>query len=144
MKWFTHFSGRRLEWCLAIYTVTFGVWIALPSESMSSPGFRSALSLMTEREWGALYIVVGMIHNIALHVNGRAAWTPFARVGAVFLNGQVFLAMALAIAQSSPWSSGVLTYGFFSTFFCGVALIAAAQDCGRELRIWKERRDGGN
>ena len=142
VAWFTHYNQRRLEWLLAFYTLFFGVMISMPSDSMTSSGFAVALALMPEWVWGTIYIVVGIVHNLALHVNGRAAWTPFARVAALLLNSQVFFALALKIAEVNPWSTGVFTYGFFAIGFCGAAIFAAAYDCGREIKIWRTRHGG--
>ena len=113
--------------------------LCLPVPSMTSIGFTVALDLMPEWAWGAIYVAVGIVHNLALHVNGRAAWTPFARVAALLLNSQVFFALALKIAEVNPWSTGVFTYGFFAFGFCGVAIFTAAYDCGREIKIWRKR-----
>lgn len=141
MKFFTNFPQRRLEWLLALYTVLFGFWLALPPQSMSTTSFRAALFVMSEFHWGVLYCCVGIIHNTALHINGRAAWTPFIRVAAVMLNMQVFLAMSLSLAKVNIWSTGTFTYGFIALGLCGTALFAAAHDCGRELKIWRERKN---
>lgn len=139
VPWFTRYNERRLEWLLAFYTLFFGLMISLPPQSMTSNGFTVALALMPEWAWGAIYVAVGIVHNLALHVNGRAAWTPFARVAVLVLNSQVFFALAIKIAEVSPWSTGVFTYGFFSFGFCGAAIFAAAYDCGREIKIWRKR-----
>ena len=141
VPWFTRWPDRKLEWALAFYTLFFGIMLCLPVPSMTSIGFTVALELMPEWAWGAIYVAVGIVHNLALHVNGRAAWTPFARVAALLLNSQVFFALALKIAEVSPWSTGVFTYGFFAFGFCGVAIFTAAYDCGREIKIWR-KRDG--
>lgn len=142
VSWFTHYNQRRLEWLLAFYTLFFGVMISMPPTSMGSFGFTNALALMPETAWGLTYAVVGIVHNLALHVNGRAAWTPFARLAALALNSQVFLALALGVASVNPWSTGVFTYGFFAIGFCGAAIFAAAYDCGREIKIWRTRHGG--
>lgn len=141
IMWFTHYPERKLEWTLAIYTLFFGLFLILPAMSMNTRSFTAALAFMPEPAWGAAYIVVGIIHNIALHINGRAAWTPFARLLALFLNSQVFLGLALGVGTSNPWSTAVFTYGFFAAGFCGAAIFTAAVDCGREFKIWQARHD---
>lgn len=137
-SYFTYFEVRRLEWCLAIYTTIFGLIVMLPPISMASPGFRGVLSLMTEFQWGACYAIAGVVHCVSLHINGRAGWTPFARCAALFINSQVFLALALMIARVNPWSTGVITYTALF-FFCVVAFRASALDCGREIVLLRER-----
>lgn len=142
-NWFTNYASRKLEWLIALYTVGFGAFLMLPWISMSPRSFRGALAVMGEFSWGGTYLGVGVIHAIALHINGRSAWTPFARAGALFLNANVFLAMTLGIAEVSPVSTGVFTYGFLCFGFCGAAIASAAHDCGRETRIWWEARKHG-
>lgn len=137
VSWFTRWPDRKLEWTLAFYTLFFGMMISLPPQSMTSNVFTVALTLMPEWGWGAIYIVVGIVHNLALHVNGRAAWTPFARLAALVLNSQVFFALTIKIAEVTPWSTAVFTYGFFALGFCGAAIFSAAYDCGREIKIWR-------
>lgn len=141
IPWFTAYATRKLEWLMALYTLYFGLALTLPARSMNTPSFDTVLGILPEWGWGAAYIAVGFAHNLALHVNGRAAWTPFARLFALFLNSQVFLALTLGIAQSNPWGTAVFTYGFFAVGFCGAAIYTAAQDCGRELKIWQARND---
>ena len=119
----------------------FGLFLMLPPVSFATTGYHGVLGYLPEFWWGVLYAVTGMLHNVALHINGRAAWTPFARLVTLILNSQVFLAMALAFAHHNPWGSGVFTYGAVSTLFCMIALVAAAEDCGREFKIWKEARN---
>ena len=142
MHWFTNYSARRLEWSIAMYTLAFGIFLMLPGGSMVSPGFSLTLDLLNEQQWGMVYLVVGVVHSIALHINGRAAWTPFARLIVMILNSQAFLAMALSVWSVSPWSTGGFTYGFVAIGFCGPAIVSAAYDCGRELRIWRGKRGG--
>lgn len=139
IPWFTHYTNRKLEWLLAIYTLGFGLFLLMPEASMNSRGFDSSLALMPETGWGITYTIVGALHNLALHVNGRGAWTPFGRLAALTLNSQVFLTLTLGILDSNPWSSGVYTYAFFSLGFCGAAIYTAALDCGREIKVWRSR-----
>lgn len=139
--WFTHYASRKLEWLISIYTMWFGVMLMLPMHSMSSASFIGALVLFGEREWGAIYAFVGVLHCYALHINGRAPWTPFARLLALFLNANAFLAMSLSLVPANPWGTGVMTYGFLAIGFCGAALYSAAQDCGREIKIWRAARN---
>lgn len=140
IRWFTHYPQRRLEWLLALYTVWFGGMLCLPVPSMNPDSFIGALSYMSETSWGVAYVMVGLLHNVALHINGRAAWTPFARLAALALNANVFLAMALSLMPVNPVDTGVLTYGFIAIGFCGAAIWSAAQDCGREVKIWRKGR----
>lgn len=139
MKWLTNYRNRRLEWALSTCTMTLGAVLLAPAASMGMPTYGSALRIMDEMDWGILYFIVGLCHVTALHIDGRAAWTPFVRLTALFLNSQVFLALSFGLAHVNPWSVGAFIFGYLSTVFCGMAIIAAAQDCGREIAIWRGR-----
>lgn len=141
---FTKYAARKLEYGISFYTALFGAFLLAPPTSMNSPNFTLVLNTLPEWQWAMLMLVTGVIHTYALHINGRAAWTPFARLGVLFINSQIFISIALAIARHSPFSSGVFTYGFLGIGFCGMALYAAGVDCGREVKIWRERRNAGS
>lgn len=136
-RWFTHFGKRKLEWMIAIYTLGFGIFLMLPPESFNPSSFANALYYANEVTWGAIYAAVGAVHIIALHVNGKRAWTSFVRLAAVTLNSQVLLSITVGIWTSNHWGSGVFTYGFLGFAFCGVCIVSAAIDCGHEIAIWR-------
>lgn len=140
--WFTNYAQKKLEWLIAIYTVWFGLWLLGPWDAMNSTSFGTVLGYASERAWGATYLAVGILHNYALHVNGRAAWTPLVRSGALLLNCNVFLAMTIGLVHSYPGSTGVATYSFMVFGFCGAALWSASSDVGREIKIWRKNRHG--
>lgn len=140
--WFTRYKDRKLEWLLAFYTLWFGLWVSLPPHSMSGPSFEEALAIAPEWIWGVVYSLVGVVHIISLHVNGRGWWTPFARLFALFLNSQVFLALTIGLAQQNPWGTGVGNYVFIAFGFCGAAFYSASLDCGQEIKIWRARNAG--
>ena len=139
IPWFTHYRARRLEWSISIFTVLFGAVLILPAASMATPGYSPVLAMLGEHQWGAVYAMTGLCHMAALHVNGRGAWTPFARLGALFVNSQVLLAMSLGFAQGNLFGTATVTYGSLAVIFCGPAIWTAALDCGREIAIWRGR-----
>lgn len=140
IRTFTRFPERRLEWVLAIYTLGLGLWLSMPAHSMNANSFVGALRLLPESGWGAIYIIVGVAHFAALHVDGRGWWTAFVRLAAVGINSQVFLALARGLITSNAWGTGVYTYGALGILFCGVAGWMASIDCGKELEIWRHQR----
>lgn len=140
MSWlFTNFSNKRLEWCLALYCVWIGTGMLLPPVTLGATTFRVALQYATETGWGGTFLASGILHMFALHINGRAAWTPFLRAAALAVSSQTFLAFALSLAPVSMFGMSFLTYLFFAIVFCGVAFSSAAFDCGREIKIWRMR-----
>lgn len=140
-RWFTKYRERKLEYGISFYTLFFGIFLILPPFSMSTPNFTVVLESLPERHWSILMMFIGALHVYALHINGRGAWTPFVRFGVLFINSQIFTSITLAIASVNPWSTGVFTYGFLVIGFCGMALYAAGIDCGREVKLWQERRN---
>lgn len=139
---FTHFQQRKLEWALAVSTSLFGALIALPMESMRTPGYKPVLDIMPEMWWGLTYMAAGVTHIYALHINGRAWWTPFARLFALFISMQVFTAFAFGFSKGNAWSTATLWYGIVAVIYCGTALWYAALDCGKEYKIWIVDRKG--
>lgn len=139
VMWFTHYRARKLEWSISLYTVLFGLWVLIPPRSMATSGYSPVLAMLPEWGWGLVYAITGSLHMIALHVNGRGWWTPFARLAALIVNSQVFLGLSMAFASSNPYGTAPLTYGAFAIVFCGPAIWTAAVDCGREAAIWRGR-----
>lgn len=135
----TNYNKRKLEWSLAIYTLWFGGMLMLPPNSMATPAYASVLQHMDETTWGIVYTCVGAAHCTALHINGRAWWTPLVRLAALATNCFVFLGLCMGFAHFDPFSTATLTYGFIGVWFCGAALLTAAEDCGREIAIWRQR-----
>lgn len=136
---FTHYRERRLEWCLAGYLVYLGYALTLPPNSMSASSFVVALRNMTEDEWGIAFLTGGALYVLALHINGRAAWTPFFRAAMTFVGSQLFLHLALSLMKVQYFGLSVLTYLYISFVFFGAAFVSAAFDCGREIKIWRAR-----
>lgn len=142
--WFTRWPDRKLEWTLALYTVWFGLWLLMPWQAMNTRSFDSVLTWAREPLWGLLFLFIGVCHNVALHVNGRAWWTPLVRTVALLMNATAFLVMDLGLAAENPGGTGVGTYTYFVFGFCGAALWTASYDVGHEWTIWRSRANGGD
>lgn len=135
----THYQKRKLEWSLALYTAWFGGMLLLPANSMATPAYDVVLAYMDETQWGIVYGCVGVAHCTALHINGRAWWTPIVRLIALSINCLVFLGLCLGFSHDNLLGTATLTYGFIGVWMCGAGLLTAAEDCGRELAIWRQR-----
>lgn len=140
---FTHYEIRKLEWCIVIYTIGFGLWLVLPPAAMNTESFTQVLLIMPETSWGFAYTFIGIAHGYAMKINGRAAWTPWVRAVTLLMNSLMFQTIFWAIAASNPWGTGAYTYGFFAFVFCGAAIVSAAEQCGEELKIIRARRQNG-
>lgn len=132
---FTYYQKRKMEWFLAIYTAVYGLALFAPHESMKHPGYTSVIDMMSELHWACLFTVTGVLHMAALHVNGRAAWTPFARLIVLFVNAQVLTAFAVAFIPLGVFSTAVVNYSLLALLGCYPAMWFAAKDCGAELAI---------
>lgn len=133
-----NYHNRRLEWALAFYLLYIGAFLALPPLQMSSPSYRAVLDRASEGSWALTFLLEGLLLYFALQVNGRAAWTPFLRAGALFISAQTFLVFAMSLSQVALGMS-FATFLFISLGFCGIAFSTAAYDCGREIKIWRAR-----
>lgn len=132
--WFTHFKERRLEFITAVYTVATGAFLALPVTSMNtSVGVAHATEFMAERVWAGVFVALGLASLWALHVNGRAAWTPHARLATSGLSMLAFAALASAFLAAQPQSLGVCAYALSAFLFCGNCVLSAARDVGQEI-----------
>ena len=59
----------------------------------------------------------------------------------LLFNGLVFFNLAFGFWLYAPLSSGVYTYNSFALGACGMALVSAARDCGREIAIKRGRQN---
>lgn len=135
----TKYASRRLEWCLAGYLLYLGVLLILPPASMSASSFEIALQRAPEYAWGGAFLLGGALYAYALHINGRAAWTPFFRAAATFAGSQLFLSLSLSLIEVQYFGLSVLTYLFMAFGFFGAAFVSAAYDCGVEVKIWRAK-----
>lgn len=143
VKWFTHFDGRRLEYVTATHMVGFGVFLLLPARSMSgSAGLQAAAGMLHEAEWGLLFLTLGLVNLWALHVNGRAAWTPFARLAATGMAMAAYVAMSAGFVTAAPWSPGTYNLLSLAFLFCGNSFLAASRDAGREISRLRHGGEG--
>lgn len=135
LRWFTNFTNRKLEWALAGYTTYFGLWLSMPPLSMNTFTFERVLSIAAEETWGVFYLLVGITHLYALHVDGRCSWTPFIRSAILMVNSIVFMLLALGIAAANPYGAATATYSYMVFGFFGIALCSAAFDMGKEVKV---------
>lgn len=119
------------------------VWVVAlgPQDAMNRTSFDNVYGMPLNPLEAPSDVVVGTLHNYALHVDGRASWTPFVR-WALLLNCNVFLAMTIgALDKSGRHSSKHLQFHGVR-FLRRCAVIEAASDMGREIKIWRKKRHG--
>lgn len=140
-KWFSSYSTRKLEWGVSVQMAGFGAFFLLPPISLrGSLGLEAAQELMDEASWGVLFLSLGCASMWFLHVDGRAAWTPFARMASML---GCILALVVFSHGFLPWSPGA--YWFLSSAFLlfGNGFLAASRDAGQEIRFWRHGGGGG-
>lgn len=141
---FTNYEGRKLEWYISMHTMGIGLWISLPTLSMPfRPGYFGPLSIMAEETWGLLFTIIGSVHFISLHINGRAYWTPFARAFALLLNATALLTFAHGLFLFDFWTTGVFVWTSYGILGCGMAFVSAMGDCGKAWLLYKRSKDDG-
>lgn len=104
------FERRRLECFFAAVTFGFGVWLLMPAASMNTDAFRQLLRMMEEQLWGAMFLLNGLIHALALAINGKRWWSPLVRWVASFFTASLYLVMVAGFYQSGWASTAVYTY----------------------------------
>ena len=114
------FRNRNLEWWLAATTAGLGMFIGLGDSSMSSPAYQQLLSWFSEEMWATFFTLTGVLHLIALAINGQAWWTPLVRSVMSAVNGTVFTLFAAGFYALNPDTTAVFSYSAFAVaaFVC--------------------------
>ena len=128
------FGERKIEYFYAAQTVGFGLWLSHPAGTLDSPAFAVLIRWMPEYQWALMFTITGMIHCMALFINGRAAWTPFVRLCATSTNAVAYAAFACGFAMLDPMTSAVYTYGIG---YGGAALICIYSAAKDSVRAWE-------
>lgn len=121
---------RRLEWCVAIMTLGFGIFLNAGATSMSGPAYDQLLRWMPESRWGDAFLLTGAAHFTALVINGHAPWTPFVRFGTSCLNLLIFVLFSYGFWKVTPWSTAVFIYGSLG-FLTSMCVEGSVKDCFR-------------
>lgn len=95
-------ARRRLEWWLACYTCTFGLFLVLSPEAFAEPPYRVMRDWAPAPVWGCISSAVGMFHIWALFINGRRYWSAHVRAAATVGNALLFT-MALSAILAAVW-----------------------------------------
>lgn len=71
---------RQAEIFAALGCIIMGLWVIAPWSSMATPAYDSLLMMASEFSWGLIFLLNGVIHALALYINGSRWWTPFFRI----------------------------------------------------------------
>lgn len=137
---FFQFDRRKLEWCIALFTILLGYSLMAPNSSFPPSYKIGMLYHLDELELGLLYTAVGCAHCMGLHVSYQSLWAPLLRILVLGSNASLFFSVALAIGETNPWGFGFTTNTGLAFLFCGVAMRTAAADLGTELAIHRLKK----
>ena len=123
-------KDRPLEWFLGGMSVMWGssVYISSDTASLLRAGLPS--DQPEAARIASLCALLGVVHMIALLVNGTAAWTPVVRLMVTAVNAGFFAWVAGMALQVPPVGPAALMYAYVAIGFgwCG---FVAGQDVAR-------------
>lgn len=84
-----HFPVRATEWMLASMKLSFGFILLLPYPIFNQPMLSGLARMGFQHTWGWIAFAAGLVHLIALYVNGTRRKSPHVRafcsgIGSVF------------------------------------------------------------
>ena len=101
-----------IERLACVYGVGMGLWLVWHQhEAMSTRAYAGVLDTASPMQWGVAWVVLAAIHRFAIHINGRAWWTPFLRLAALSLHLFIALSFFLGFLTTVPESTAVVSYG---------------------------------
>lgn len=124
------YATKSLETYLAGLDILFGLLVLAPTWNTMEPAVYAPLLdfIPNEAVWGALLATRGLTHAIALKINGRAWWTPYARCAASAFSAAFWLMFLIVITLANPFAPGLV-------FSLAVANVIAHYHCvGRSAR----------
>lgn len=133
-------KDRALEWHVAAFTAFFGIWIGAPDTSFGAPHLQAAINLMPEGIWATLFAGIGILHLVALGINGSAWWTPIARAAAAAINLFFFAVLAAEIWEVDHGAAAVAVYFGMVVSSLVTVLFKALRDCFLLRRAWDVER----
>lgn len=109
----SHFPARASEWALAVIMINLGLLLAVPGESLSSPGHQLLLDIAPEGWWAASCITFGMARLAVLTINGVLPISPHVRVVFSFMAGMFWLHVSFSLALGGVVNFGLATAPVF-------------------------------
>ena len=110
----TALERRPLEMFFAAATLIFGIFLALPMDSMDSPAYTVLIQAAPEPLWAWLFLTNGLSHGLWLAVNGSRWWSPFMRFAAALFSMLIYAFWSVGFALHDPTTTGIVTYGIMS------------------------------
>jgi hypothetical protein len=115
-----HWPARKLEWLMAGFLLTWGVYVLLHPELFTSSATAILLSGMVSitapftiypaLAWGGAAALTGLCRGMALFVNGAWTRTPLIRLIASFVSMFVITQIVVGLWKSGVSNTGVVVY----------------------------------
>ncbi|MEL6680650.1 MAG: hypothetical protein AAFQ51_18250, partial [Pseudomonadota bacterium] len=81
-EWIWALDTRLLEITLALVMLVRGIMKLTPGSVTDYDVYSVFHQIAPEEVWGVLFAVCGIVHLVALYINGRWKTTPSIRIGA--------------------------------------------------------------
>ena len=117
-------NQRRLEVYVAGSTLSMGLFLAGPWESMDTTAYEVLNIMAPEALWAWLFVSNGLSHILWLMVNGRRWWSPIARWGTCLISSGLYASWSIGFAAMDPTTTAVVGYAMpaiASGFCCVIA-----------------------
>lgn len=138
-----HSRPRALDWGCALLILGWGLALLAPGETLtSSPAYASLLTRGPEAVWGWLCVSVGLVHAVALVVNGRAyEGMPIVRAFAAVIGATLWGQFAYAFVVVSV-RMDIVSLGIPATLVPLVLNLYCASRAGVDAVHGRRARDG--
>lgn len=93
---------RSAELLIAQICLMRGVFLALPTQSMSPMIYSGHLAMMPEWAWGLLEATAGIFAIAGILINGRWRKSPWLRVSGAIITGAIFASLTMTFQINSP------------------------------------------
>lgn len=101
---------RHAEVFTALGCLVMGAWLLRDVESMATATYGQLLAMASEQTWGAIFLLLGIIHGLSLYINGARWWTPFFRLATCVGGVALYGAFVLGFWIASPNTTAVPAY----------------------------------
>lgn len=129
------YRRRHAELFVALGAAAIGYWLIRPEISMATPSYADLLETAAESTWGAVFLVNGLIHALALQINGHRWWTPFIRLFACAYSAALYGAFIVGFWVIVPDSTAIPTYTVLGFGMAASCTWQAFIDCRTAMRL---------
>jgi hypothetical protein len=141
-----HFPARFPEWHNAGILTTWGAYLVVNPEIMTSPATAALWTGLTDMTpigysaaalWGMLALVVGLLRACALFINGAFTRTPMIRLAASFISAFIWTQVVIGLVKTGIPNTGLVVYSWLVV----ADLVSAYRASCDMVYAEKQRRD---